>query len=115
LCACGAPERFRAARSTRTLGISLPIVSELDRISTHLRAYGENEAATWVLSLNAEQHNRLGELASSILHGSNENMYLAKALALAAVQLYEGSPRPLKRKRRLMTFYDESAGSRADA
>ena len=85
----------------------MPIVSSLDCISTDLLAYGEDEAADWVLSLNAEQHKQIGELAAEILYGSKENMYLAKALALAAVRLREGTARSLKRKRRVMRFYDE--------
>ena len=84
----------------------MPIVAELSSISTDLLAYGEDDVARWVLSLSSEQHDQLGHLAAEILYRSKENMYLAKALALAAVQMHEGAARPLKRKRRMMHVYE---------
>ncbi len=103
----GALQGLRAARSTRTLGISLPINASLSDISQDLRAYGEDEIAAWVLSLNSEQHARLGELAWEIVIHRNQTSLLALALALAAVELHDGAARTLKRKRRLMKVYDE--------
>jgi hypothetical protein len=63
-----------------------------------LKAYGEDDVARKIRGLSKKEYDRLGNLASD---HSLTGMLLAKALALAAVEVVEGEPRPLKRKRRL--------------
>ena len=63
-----------------------------------LQSYGEDEVAAQVHSLSKGQIERLGQIAFT--HACT-GMLLAKALSLAAVEVVEGAPRELKRKRRV--------------
>lgn len=59
--------------------------------------YGEDVVAGCIPGLPQAQYDRIEELA---LDYACQGMYLAKALSLAAVEVVEGSPRPLMRNRR---------------
>ena len=73
-------------------------------ITYHLRTYGEDDLVPQLLSCSTEQlatiQRRAGDYAFSGPLGKSGMMY-AKALALAAVEILEGTPRDLKRKRRM--------------
>ena len=62
-----------------------------------LQEYGESGAAVAVQGLPSDSIRRIEEIA---FENSLSGMYLAKALALAAVEVIEGRPRQLVRKRR---------------
>ena len=65
-----------------------------------LEAYGEDAVASKIGRLSARDYERLSDLAfTHALSG----MLLAKALALAAVEIVEGRPRELRRKRRILS------------
>jgi len=69
-----------------------------DNLVQHLVDYGEDEAAGHVMNLTKEDFDHLAEIAFD--HACT-GMLLAKALALAAVEIIEGKPRELKKKRRV--------------
>ena len=71
-------------------------------IATHLAAYGENDTALKIQALMPHQLEMISEIA--FVYACN-GMKLAESLSLAAVQVCEGKPRPLKRKRRDMSMY----------
>ena len=71
-------------------------------IATHLTAYGENDAALRIQTLDAHEVEMISEIA--FVHACN-GMKLAESLSLAAVEVCEGKPRPVKRKRRNMSVY----------
>lgn len=83
------------------------ISSTLANIAVDLMAYGEEHAASVVVRLSPEEHERLGKIAADLLYSPNGPRLLSRCLAMAAVQLLEGELRPLKRNRRLMHFYAE--------
>ncbi|MCA9623171.1 MAG: hypothetical protein KC731_29330 [Myxococcales bacterium] len=63
-----------------------------------LKTYGEDQVATKIRGLSKRDYERLSEIAfTHALTG----MLVAKALALAAVEVVEGAPRDLARKRRI--------------
>jgi hypothetical protein len=68
-------------------------------LAADLRSYGENAVAERVANLDDAAMRALGEQAARYMTKGARN--LAQALALAAVEVVEGSPRPLKRKRRI--------------
>lgn len=67
----------------------------LDPIAGALRAYGELETADWLLTIDADTHARISVRAHQIPG------MLDKAICLAAVEVFEGRPRDLRRKRRV--------------
>jgi hypothetical protein len=75
-------------------------------LAEDLWAYGEDELAVRALDLSDLEMGRIGVIAGRLLlddaHAtpSGASMLLAKACALAAVEVMEGGPRALKRKRR---------------
>lgn len=76
-----------------------------ESISRDLAEYGEEDAATWVLTCSDDELVRLRSVADWLLfHGparpSGGSMIIAKACALAAVYVREGAPRELARSRR---------------
>jgi len=76
------------------------LYSPRDNVVQDLVEYGEDEAAGQVMNLSKEDYDRLGQIA---FEHACTGMLLAKALALAAVEIIEGKPRELKRKRRVFT------------
>jgi len=64
-----------------------------------LRSYGEDEVAAVIANLPDEQWRKIGSLAFDYVCRPSSGL-LAKALALAAVEVVEGTPRDLRRKRR---------------
>jgi hypothetical protein len=74
----------------------------LDWVATNLRAYGEEAVASAVVRLSPSQIEQFERSAGS--HAATGMPY-ARAVALAAVEIVEGAPRALKRKRRLMHVY----------
>jgi hypothetical protein len=86
--------------------ILAPLLSaRVDDIAEDLRRYGEDDTAVWVLSCSDDELVRVCSVADWLLyHGrsspSGGSMMIAKACALAAVYVREGSPRDLRRSRR---------------
>jgi hypothetical protein len=73
-------------------------------IALDLWQYGEESAAESVFRLSIQDFQRVCdrayELASDIPEGASHGMMLAKACALAAVEVLDGASRPLARGRR---------------
>jgi len=61
-------------------------------------AYGEPEVAELLLGMSADTHARISVRAGDLL---SDNLTIDKAICLAAVEVFEGRPRPLRRKRRV--------------
>jgi hypothetical protein len=86
----GSEDRKNAVTATVT-------ISRQD-LAAHLAAYGEHEASAWVQSMPADKLTRVHELAAQ--HAINGVVDLLQAGCLAAVEVVEGKPRPLRRARR---------------
>ena len=71
-----------------------------EQLAVDLRSYGEDELASRVAQLTDIDMARIGELAYEKSVSPNGEKLLAKALALAAVEFFEGAPRNLHWKRR---------------
>ena len=72
-----------------------------------LRTYGEDALAKRVLSLDDETHVRIQERAGHHLHAGNNGL-IAKAIALAAIEVLEGTARqPRWRRRKLKGIWPE--------
>jgi hypothetical protein len=75
-------------------------------LAQDLWAYGEDDLAVRALELNDLEIGRVGVIAGRLLMDdeyatpSGSSMLLAKACAMAAVEVMEGKRRPLKRERR---------------
>jgi hypothetical protein len=75
-------------------------------LAEDLLAYGEHDLAVRALELSDRELGRVGVIAGRLLlddeHAtpSGTSMLLAKACAVAAVEVMEGTPRPLRRQRR---------------
>jgi hypothetical protein len=70
---------------------------DLAPLAKELVAYGEPETAEWLLRIDPDTHAKLSVTANQYLSGN----IIDKAICLAAVEVFEGSARPLRRKRRL--------------
>ena len=68
-------------------------------LQTHLCTYGEEELALRVPVLTDAEMEKIGEAAGRNATTGGVPL-IAKALALAAVEVLEGKARPLKRNRR---------------
>ena len=68
-------------------------------LAVELVAYGEPDAADFLLSMSEDTHTRVSVLALRKL--ISQRLTVDKAICLAAVEIHEGSPRELKRKRRV--------------
>lgn len=68
------------------------------RLAGHLREYGEEDLARRIPGLSAETMIRIGAHAFDV--GPGQRMMNVKRLTLAAVEILEGAPRPLRRQRR---------------
>ena len=73
------------------------IAFELAPLVRELAAYGEHETAAWLSTIDADTHAKVSVTASRVI---TAGMIIDKAICLAAVEVREGSPRPLRRKRR---------------
>jgi len=69
-----------------------------NELGQELIAFGEIENALMLSKIDADDYWRISILASRLLF--DHPVY--KALCLAAVEVLEGAPRPLKRKRRIL-------------
>jgi hypothetical protein len=74
-------------------------------LAEDLWRYGEDELWTKALTASNRKMKRISELSlDHLLEGptsaSGDSMPIARALALAAVEVFEGEARPLKRNRR---------------
>lgn len=67
-----------------------------------LRSYGEDELAARASRLTEDELTRLGTRAGELILFGRESL-LAKAVALAAVEVMEGATRELRFKRRKVT------------
>jgi hypothetical protein len=76
---------------------------ELAPLAKELVAYGEPETAAWLLGIDSDTHAKISVQASQYLAGN----IIDKAICLAAVEIFEGNARPLRRKRRM---YSKSNG-----
>ena len=74
------------------------IAFDLAPLVRELAAYGEPEAAAWLGTIDADTHAKISVTASRVI---TAGMIIDKAICLAAVEVREGAPRPLRRKRRL--------------
>lgn len=70
----------------------------LEHLVPELRAFGEEKTAEWLATLDEETHASVSRLALTIM--LRERTFVDKAIALAAVEIFEGSLRPLRRRRR---------------
>lgn len=71
---------------------------DLDCLAPELRAFGEDQAAESLVTIDDKTHAKISRLALKNILA--ERMFVDKAICLAAVQVFEGSRRPLRRKRR---------------
>jgi hypothetical protein len=71
-----------------------------EQLAVDLRTYGEEALAQRVPRLTEAELSRIGELAFVRATDPRSGGLLAKALALAAVEVMEGEPRPLTWSRR---------------
>jgi hypothetical protein len=82
------------------------IATSRQTLANALRDYGEGELADRAANLSDSDLSRIGVLAGRILTSgeystpSGASPLIAKAYALAAVEIIEGRHRPLARKRR---------------
>lgn len=83
------------------------INAALSVIATDLLAYGEEHVSAAVVRISPSEHERLGILAADILYAPGSPRLLSYCVAMAAVQVVEGRPRSLKRKRRQMHVYEK--------
>ncbi len=67
-------------------------------LAPQLIAYGEPEAAEALLTMTPETHQQVSVLAGRLL---SDNLTIDKAICIAAVHVFEGKARPLRRKRRV--------------
>ena len=79
--------------------------TERSSLAIDLWRYGEDDLWKRVLTLPDKSMKRIGERADQrLVYGpttrTGDSMLISKALALAAVEVLEGNPRPLKRERR---------------
>jgi len=75
------------------------VAFEPKALSVELSAYGELEAAEKMASITSDIHANICELALSKM--ISKSLTTDKAICLAAVEIFEGSQRELKRKRRV--------------
>ena len=71
---------------------------EPEALCSDLVAYGEPDAATAIETMPLDQLFLIKELALKRLSGGG---LISRAICLAAIEVLEGAPRPLRRKRRV--------------
>jgi hypothetical protein len=67
-------------------------------LARELLAFGEAEAAELLLKMSPSEHEQISVRAGRLL---SRNLTIDKAICLAAVEIFEGQPRELRRKRRV--------------
>jgi hypothetical protein len=77
----------------------------VESMSRDLHEYGEDETANWILTCSDDELVRVCSVAEWLLYfgpsrPSGGSMMIARACALAAVYVREGTPRDLARARR---------------
>ena len=72
----------------------------LEPLARELQAYGEPQVAEWLLKIDSDTHAKISVRAYQIPG------VLDKAICLAAVEVLEGNPRELHRKRRVYPKHD---------
>jgi hypothetical protein len=85
----------------------MPIQTNRNDIERQLRSYGEDAIASKAAGLTESDLVRIGERAFDYAcmpttKKSGGGMMIAKAIAHAAVEIIEGSPRELRRKKRVI-------------
>ena len=75
------------------------VAFDLEPLAVELDAYGEHEIATKLRKVNPETHAKISEAALSKM--VSLGLTTDKAICLAAVEILEGEPRDLRRKRRV--------------
>jgi hypothetical protein len=73
------------------------VAFKLEDLAPQLEAYGESEAASKLLTVDAATHAQISVVAGKYA-GLGHTM--DKSICLAAVEVFEGHPRELRRKRR---------------
>jgi hypothetical protein len=82
------------------------VVAQREALALDLRRYGEHDLADRVLAVRPHDLLRIAARADHYIFSkqhalrSGANMPIAKALALATIDVLEGTPRKLRRKRR---------------
>ncbi|MGN6501465.1 MAG: hypothetical protein ACTHKX_01005 [Pseudolysinimonas sp.] len=74
-------------------------------VANDLMTYGEDVTAEWIAACSEDEFRRVRNVADFLVafgptQGDGSSMLIAKALALAAVYVCEGTPRQLNRERR---------------
>jgi hypothetical protein len=67
-------------------------------LAPELVAYGEPEAAEFLLTVSPDTHAQISVIAGHLL---SDKITIDKAICLAAIEVLEGRARPLRRKRRV--------------
>jgi hypothetical protein len=84
----------------------VPVVTSRELLTVHLRTYGEDAVATAALDADDAQLKAIFDRADHYLYSdefakpSGASPFIAEALSRAAVEVIEGTPRPLRWKRR---------------
>ena len=73
------------------------IAFDLAPLVRELAAFGEEEIAAWLSTIDADTHAKISVTASRVI---TAGMIIDKAICLAAVEVREGAPRALRRTRR---------------
>jgi hypothetical protein len=77
----------------------VPVCVRRELLEANLRTYGEDELAARISTLSDAEMQKIGEVADRYLY-TPERPLIAKAVAMATVEVLEGAGRPLKRARR---------------
>ena len=85
----------------------MPIIAPRETIAWDLREFGEDKVASKLLEISDQDYRKIGERAfyyacqpANPANPNSKGIMMAKACALAAVEVIEGAPRPLRWKRR---------------
>ena len=90
---------FATVKSEQCYAGSVPVSVRRELLEANLRTYGEDELAARISTLTEAEMQRIGEVADRYLY-TPERPLIAKAVALATIEVLEGAGRPLKRSRR---------------
>ena len=90
------PDNFKDLVGRGVSGVAFALAP----LAVELRAFGEPEVAEWLLTIDPETHANISMRAHQIPG------MLDKAICLAAVEVFDGNPRALRRKRRVYPKHD---------
>jgi hypothetical protein len=79
------------AKSEQCYDPSVPVSATRELLQADLRTYGEDELAARIPTLSEAEMQRIGEVADHYLYAPQKPPLLAKAVALAAVEVLEGA------------------------